>query len=160
MEIFQNLRQPNLTNEFDNKLVTNFVKSFHGFDVNKLVTVPVLPGPKGEFGGCSKYCKEKVSKFGGEVVYGVIIDMDDNHIYATFHCIWKYNGKLFDVTKPEMDHNHNINNILFIPANEPDIFIIRKFEGEDFYFFPKPLLHVYKKSMIPKQVLESVFNII
>lgn len=164
MDIFQNLRQPKLANQFENKLVTNFIQLIYGFDINKLVQVSSLPGPKGTFGDCSKHCKAKVTQFGGEVIYGIIIDLDDSNVYATFHCIWKYNNKLFDVTQPEMGHEHNKNSIFFIPANESQNFIIRKVDGEDFYFFPKPVVHMYKKNSIlfsfPKSVLDICFQIV
>ncbi len=87
MEIFQNLRQLNLANQFENKLITNFVKLISDFDINKLVTVPTLPGSKSELSECSKHCKEKVQQFGSEIVYGIQININDNNIYRTFHCI-------------------------------------------------------------------------
>ncbi len=44
MEIFQNLRQPNLANKFENKLIKDFTLLIHGFGFNKIVTVQSLPG--------------------------------------------------------------------------------------------------------------------
>jgi hypothetical protein len=76
-----------------------------------------------------------VKQFNEEVIYGIIIDIDDNIIYATFHCVWKYNNKLYDVTKQEYRHAHNKNSILFISISKPGLFIIRKVDKEDFYFF-------------------------
>ena len=159
MEIFQNLRQPNLVNEFDNKLIKDFTLLIHGFDFNKIVLVQSLPGPKGKFGNCSINCREKVQQFGGEIVYGIQIDIDDNNIYGTFHCIWKYNNKLFDVTDPEFEHEHNKNNIVFIPADKSQHFTIRKDTG-DFYMFPKPLIHIYNQEIFSKFILNHLFMVV
>jgi hypothetical protein len=153
MNLFPNLRIPNLENKFEYKIVSEFVQSFHGFDINKITKVQALPGPKGEFGQCSKHCKEKVKQYGGEVIYGIIIDIDDNIIYATFHCVWKYNNKLLDVTKPEYGHDHQKHGVLFIPATKPQHFIIRKVDSKDFYFFPNPIIHFYTKSKYSNMML-------
>ena len=79
MEIFTNLRQPNLENKFENQLVSKFISKVHGFDFNNITKVVALPRPKGEFGQCSKHCKAKIQQFRGEVVYGIIIDIDDSN---------------------------------------------------------------------------------
>lgn len=88
-----------------------------------------MPGFKGEFSGYNKHCKEKITKFGGELIYSVIINLDNNNIYTTFHCIWKYNNKLYDITQSDIRYEHNKNSIFFIPANNSKYFIIRKVDN-------------------------------
>ncbi len=67
---------------------------------------------------------------------------------------------MYDVTEPEYGHEHNKHNILFIPANKPQQFMIRKPDNTNCYFFQKPIIHIYKNAIVPKSILSKIFQVI
>jgi hypothetical protein len=147
-----NMRIP--SSSIDMQIVNEFIQKI-GFDVNKICKVPALPGKKGKFGSCNKHCEEKVKQFGGEIVFGINIDMDHSKIYASYHVVWKYNNKLYDITEPEIGQEHQKNGILFVPTNEPTKYIFRPNTNR----FPPNIVHIYSKRNLelPEEIIKKIF---
>jgi hypothetical protein len=74
--------------------------------------VPVVP--EGKVGYCYPNVKAKVEAEGGEIVYGRTIWVGEAFLDAEWHCVWRRNGKLIDVTAKEDGEEQ----ILFLPTDE------------------------------------------
>lgn len=147
---FPNLRVPTSTE--DKVIVNDFVNKI-GYDSAKITYVLSLPGPKGKFGSCNKHCEEKVKKFGGEIVFGLNIDMNNSMVFGSYHVVWKYNGKLYDVTESEIGQDHQKQGILFVPTNTPNIYTFRSETSKQ---FPFNFIHIYDKNKTDSNSLKMI----
>jgi hypothetical protein len=60
----------------------------------------VIGSPLEEWGKCGLHVAERVVKYGGEIVYRVVLyRVGDFAICGLRHAVWKYKGQYIDISK-------------------------------------------------------------
>ena len=83
--------------------------------------------------------------------------MNDSCIFAGYQVVWKTSdGKLYNVTEPEIGHIHQKNGILFVPADESTKYV---FQPNTNKFLPV-VFHIYSKKNLelPEEVITKVYK--
>jgi len=111
--ISDDYQTPDFTNTNHIRIVSEFISKLH-LKFDEIIKVTVLPGPKGKYGICLQNILEKISKFRGELIYEMSINITDDFIESNYHCIWKYKKNYYEVTEPRQTLKFDKSYIIFI----------------------------------------------